>query len=106
MRVIVLVLIISSPACGRTASLGIIAADCACGEVWRAALSRERLTWEVERARLESELAALRIESDSWSLSREGVSSKLAHGVNVTKRRAVNPAQSPTPRMGATGTLR
>ena len=57
---ICLVLSISMTACTTASTLpNILATDCACGEVWRTALLRERLAWDVERTRLESELAAL-----------------------------------------------
>jgi hypothetical protein len=41
-REILLALVILIAACQRTASLGVVAADCACGEVWWAALQGER----------------------------------------------------------------
>ena len=52
-----------SVACTTSASTlpNFLALDCACGEVWRTALLRERSAWDVERARLESELAALKL---------------------------------------------
>ena len=69
------ILVVSLPAC---------AANCVCGEVWRAALDQERMAWGVERARLvharsaaESELAELRKQlhayADRGRLSHDGV---------------------------------
>ena len=56
------------------------AADCACGEVWRVALQRERSAWDVERARftsglssLESELALLRRKLSPDGLGHDGM---------------------------------
>ena len=55
-----LAVVSSLAACARTASVGDVAADCTCGEVWRAAWQTDRLAWDAERSRLESEIAALR----------------------------------------------
>ena len=82
LRGITLVIVSSMAACARTASAGDVAADCTCGEVWRAAWQTDRLAWDAERSRFESELAALRKQ-----LKVEG------HGQDST--------QSPTLQLGS-----
>ena len=72
LRGIILAIVSSMAACAR------IASDCTCGEVWRAAWQTDRLSWDAERSRLESELAALRKQ-----LNVEGLGLDSTHSTTL-----------------------
>jgi transposase-like protein len=99
-RGIILAIVSSMAACARTASVSDVAADCTCGEVWRAAWQTDRLAWDVERSRLESELAALRKQ---LQVEGRGHDSAQSPTLQLGSRHVAShlPAQSPTLQLGS-----